>query len=59
MNFKYFFLLFILTSCFNENKTIFGGKVLNTTSEYISIYKDDNKVDETSIDSLTQEKKGW
>jgi len=52
MKFKHFFLLFILTSCFNENKTIFGGKVLNTTSEYISIYKDDNKVDETSIDNL-------
>lgn len=52
MKFKYFLLLFILTSCFNENKTIFGGKVINTTSEYISIYKDDNKVDETFIDNL-------
>ncbi len=52
MKFKYFFILFILMSCFKENKTFFGGKVLNTSSEYISVYKDDIKVDETSIDNL-------
>ena len=42
------FLLFF--SCKSDNTTVFSGKILNNTSDSISIYKDNNMIYESVVD---------
>ena len=51
MFFRFFFLIVILTSCTNNENTFFGGKILNPSSDKISLYKNDILIDESIIDS--------
>ena len=45
-------LFFLFISCNNEKKTFFGGKILNKTSDFISIYKNNVMIAESNIDSV-------
>ena len=36
---RFFLLIVILTSCTNNENTFFGGKILNPSSDKISLYK--------------------
>ena len=51
MFFRFFFLIVILTSCTNSEKTFFGGKILNPSSDKLSLYKNDILIDQSKIDS--------
>ena len=51
MFFRFFFLIVILTSCTNNENTFFGGKILNPSSDKLSLYKNDILIDESIIDS--------
>jgi len=44
-------LFYIVASCDNSNKTFFGGKILNPSSDKISLYVNDNLIDETKLNS--------
>ena len=48
---RFFLLIVILTSCTNNENTFFGGKILNPSSDKISLYKNDILIDESIIDS--------
>ncbi len=48
---RFFLLIVILTSCTNNENTFFGGKILNTSSDKISLYKNDILIGESIIDS--------
>ena len=43
-------ILLLFFSCKSDNKTVFSGKILNNTSDSISIYKDNNMIYESVID---------
>ena len=45
-------LFFLFISCNNEKKTFFGGKILNKTSDFISIYRNNVMIAESNIDSV-------
>ena len=45
------FLLFLFVSCKSDITTLFGGKILNKTSDSISIYKDNIMIHESRVDS--------
>jgi len=51
MFFRLFLPFFILISCNNSKETFFGGKILNPSSQKISLYVNDNIVDETKLNS--------
>ena len=51
MFFRFFLLILILTSCTNSEKTFFGGKILNPSSDKLSLYKNDILIDQSKIDS--------
>ena len=50
MNDYYLFILLVFFSCSTENKTIFGGKILNPTSDNIILYKSEVQLNESVID---------
>ena len=51
MRFIFLFLIFLFISCKNENHTIFfGGKILNKSADKIILNKDDDILNESSID---------
>jgi len=43
-------ILLLFFSCKSDNKTVFSGKILNNTSDSISIYKDNNMIYESVVD---------
>ena len=43
-------ILLLFFSCKSDNTTVFSGKILNNTSDSISIYKDNNMIYESVID---------
>jgi len=43
-------ILLLFFSCKSDNKTVFSGKILNNTSDSISIYKDNNMIYEAVVD---------
>ena len=43
-------ILLLFFSCKSDNTTVFSGKILNSTSDSISIYKDNNMIYESVID---------
>ena len=43
-------ILLLFFSCKSDNATVFSGKILNNTSDSISIYKDNNMIYESVID---------
>jgi len=43
-------ILLLFFSCKSDNTTVFSGKILNNTSDYISIYKDNNMIYESVVD---------
>ena len=43
-------ILLLFFSCKSDNTTVFSGKILNSTSDSISIYKDNNMIYETVVD---------
>ena len=51
MFFRFFLLIVILTSCTNSEKTFFGGKILNPSTDKLSLYKNDILIDQSKIDS--------
>ena len=51
MFFRFFLLFCIVTSCDNSKETFFGGKILNPSSDKISLYVNDNLIDETKLNS--------
>ena len=44
-------ILLLFLSCKSDNTTVFSGKILNNTSDSISIYKDNNMIYESVIDA--------
>ena len=48
---RFFLLIIILTSCTHTENTFFGGKILNPSSEKLSLYKSDILIGESKIDS--------
>ena len=44
-------ILLLFFSCKSDNTTVFSGKILNNTSDSISIYKDNNMIYETVVDN--------
>ena len=44
-------VLFFLISCDSEKKTFFSGKILNKTSNYISLFKDNIIISESVVDT--------
>ena len=44
-------ILLLFFSCKSDNTTVFSGKILNNTSDSISIYKDNNMIYESVIDA--------
>ena len=50
MNDYYLLILLVFFSCSTENKTIFGGKILNPTSDNIILYKSEVQLNESVID---------
>ena len=44
-------ILLLFFSCKSDNTTVFSGKILNSTSDSISIYKDNNMIYETVVDA--------
>ena len=51
MRFIFLFLIFLFISCKNENHPIFfGGKILNKSADKIILNKDDDILNESSID---------
>lgn len=43
-------ILLLFFSCKSDNTTVFSGKILNNTSDSISIYKDNNMIYEAVVD---------
>jgi len=43
-------ILLLFFSCKSDNTTVFSGKILNNTSDSISIYKDNNMIYESVVD---------
>jgi len=43
-------LLFLISSCSNDEKTLLKGKILNKTSDHISIYKGNKMINKTIIE---------
>ena len=43
-------ILLLFFSCKSDNTTVFSGKILNNTSDFISIYKDNNMIYESVVD---------
>ena len=43
-------ILLLFLSCKSDNSTVFSGKILNNTSDSISIYKDNNMIYESVVD---------
>ena len=43
-------ILLLFISCKSDNTTVFSGKILNNTSDSISIYKDNNMIYESVVD---------
>ena len=43
-------ILLLFFSCKSDNITVFSGKILNNTSDFISIYKDNNMIYESVVD---------
>ncbi len=43
-------ILLLFFSCKSDNTTLFSGKILNNTSDSISIYKDNNMIYESVVD---------
>ena len=43
-------ILLLFFSCKSDNTTVFSGKILNNTSDFISIYKDNNMIYEAVVD---------
>ena len=43
-------ILLLVFSCKSDNTTVFSGKILNNTSDSISIYKDNNMIYESVVD---------
>ena len=43
--------MLLFFSCKSDNTTVFSGKILNSTSDSISIYKDNNMIYETVVDA--------
>jgi hypothetical protein len=43
-------ILLLFFSCKSDNETVFSGKILNNTSDSISIYKDNNMIYEAVVD---------
>ena len=43
-------ILLLFFSCKSDNTTVFSGKILNNTSDSISIYKDNNMIYESAVD---------
>ena len=43
-------ILLLFFSCKSDNETVFSGKILNNTSDSISIYKDNNMIYESVVD---------
>ena len=51
MRFIFLFIIFLFISCKNENHPIFfGGKILNKSADKIILNKDDDIINESSID---------
>ena len=51
MRFTFLFIIFLFISCENKNHPIFfGGKILNKSADKIILNKDDNILNESSID---------
>ena len=44
-------VLFFFISCDSEKKTFFSGKILNKTSNYISVFKDNIIISESVVDT--------
>ena len=44
-------ILLLFFSCKSDNTTVFSGKILNNTSDSISIYKDNNMIYESVVDA--------
>ena len=44
-------ILLLFFSCKSDNTTVFSGKILNSTSDSISIYKDNNMIYDTVVDA--------
>ena len=49
---RLFLLLFLISSCSNDEKTFLAGKILNKTSNHISVYKGNKLINKTNIDSV-------
>ena len=50
MYLRILFILLLFFSCKSDNTTVFSGKILNNTSDSISIYKDNNMIYESVVD---------
>ena len=50
MYLRIFLILLLFFSCKSDNTTVFSGKILNNTSDSISIYKDNNMIYESAVD---------
>ena len=49
---RLFLPLFLIISCSNDEKTFLAGKILNKTSNHISVYKGNKLINKTNIDSV-------
>lgn len=49
---RLFLLLFLISSCSNDEKTFLAGKILNKTSNHISVYKGNKLINKSNIDSV-------
>ena len=50
MIWRLFLLIFLISSCSNDEKTLLTGKILNKTSDNISVYKGNKIINKTIID---------
>ena len=51
MYLRILFIFLLFFSCKSDNITVFSGKILNNTSDSISIYKDNNMIYESVVDA--------